>query len=159
MAEGDFRIGLPEMTVGFNPGAGGTQRLARLVGQGRALEMMLEGRALLPREAADVGLVHRVVATDALLAEATATAERLARRAPGSIRALKRAVYEGGSRDLEGGLALERAVFLSLGGRPAALRAMRAYVEELERRGEPPWRDPEAMKAWQEGTAVDMNAD
>ena len=73
--------------------------------------------------------------------------------------ALKRAVYEGGSKELEQGLALERALFLSLGGRPAALRAIRAYVEELERLGEPPWRDPEARAAWQEGTTVDMTTD
>jgi hypothetical protein len=75
------------------------------------------------------------------------------------VAALKRAVYEGGAKPLEQGLALERALFLSLGGRPASLRAMRAYVEELERRGEPPWRDPEVMAAWQEGTAADLSGD
>jgi enoyl-CoA hydratase/carnithine racemase len=149
-------IGLPEMTVGIMPGAGGTQRLTRLLGQGRALEMILEGRALDPREAADVGLVHRVVPAAALLDEALTTAERLARRAPGTVEAVKRAVYEGATKSLDQGLHVERAAFLSIAGAPAALRGMRAYLDELEQRGEPPWRDEEAIGRWQDGTAVDL---
>jgi enoyl-CoA hydratase len=149
-------IGLPEMTVGIMPGAGGTQRLPRLLGQGRALEMILEGRALEPQEAADVGLVHRVAPAESLLDEALATAERLARRAPGTVAAVKRSVYEGASKALDQGLHVERSAFLSIAGAPPALRAMRAYLEELEERGEPPWRDEEAMGAWQDGTAVDL---
>ena len=64
------RIGLPEMTMGFNPGAGGTQRLARALGPGRALEMMLEGRTFTPAEALEAGLVHRVTTPERLLEEA-----------------------------------------------------------------------------------------
>jgi enoyl-CoA hydratase/carnithine racemase len=59
MADAEIAIGLPEMTIGFNPGAGGTQRLARAVGSGRALEMMLEGETLAPKTAAEAGLVPR----------------------------------------------------------------------------------------------------
>ena len=55
MADSDIAIGLPEMTIDFNPGAGGTQRLPRVVGVGRALQMMIEGRTLSPREALDHG--------------------------------------------------------------------------------------------------------
>jgi enoyl-CoA hydratase/carnithine racemase len=149
-------IGLPEMTVGFNPGGGGTQRMTRLLGAGRALEMMLEARTLEPAAAVEVGLVHRAVPAAELMAEATATAERLARRAPASVAALKRVVYEGGSRPLPEGLHLERAAFLSNAARPPAQRAMRAYVEELEQRGGPPFADREAFARWQEGTAVDL---
>jgi enoyl-CoA hydratase len=152
-------IGLPEMTMGFNPGAGGTQRMTRLLGAGRALETMLEGRTLKAAEAVEVGLVHRAVAGDELMAEATATAERLARRSPPSVAALKRAVYEGGSKSLAEGLHIERTGFLSNAARPAALRAMRAYIEELEERGEPPWRDDEAIARWQDGTAADLVGD
>ena len=158
-AREDARIGLPEITLGLIPGAGGTQRLTRALGPSRALETMLEGRVLAPEEAAELGLVHRVVAPDALLPEAAATAERLARRAPETVAALKRAVYEGGSRSLPDGLHMERAAFLSVAARPAALRAMRAYVEEAERLGDvAPWQAEELMARWQEGVAVDLVA-
>ena len=159
-AREDARIGLPEITLGIIPGAGGTQRLTRALGPSRALETMLEGRVLAPEEAAELGLVHRVVASDALLTEAAATAERLARRAPETVAALKRAVYEGGSQSLADGLHMERAAFLSVAARPAALRAMRAYVEELERLGDvAPWQSEDVMARWQEGTAVDLTAE
>ena len=71
--------------------------------------MMLEGRVLAPDEAEELGLVHRVVAPDALAGEAAATAERLGRRAPGTVAALKRAVYDGATRGLAEGLHMERA--------------------------------------------------
>jgi enoyl-CoA hydratase len=149
-------IGLPEMTVAFNPGGGGTQRMTRLLGAGRALEMMLEGRLLEPAAAVEVGLVHRAVAASELMAEATATAERLSRRAPGSIAALKRAVYEGGSKSMSEGLHIERAGFLANTATPAALRAMRTYVEELEKRGGPPFAQDEEIARWQDGSVVDL---
>ena len=155
----DARIGLPEITLGIIPGAGGTQRLTRLLGPSRALEMMLEGRVLAPHEAAELGLVHRVVTPDELAGEAAATAERLARRSPATVAALKHAVYDGGSQSLDDGLHTERAAFLSVTARPPALRAMRAYVDELERLGDAaPWQTDELMRRWQEGVAVDLVA-
>ncbi len=158
-ARDDARIGLPEITLGIIPGAGGTQRLTRALGPSRALEMMLEGRVLTPYEASELGLVHRVVAPGELAGEAAATAERLARRSPETVAALKRAVYDGASRPMDAGLHTERAAFLSVTARPAAVRAMRAYVEELERLGDvAPWQDDEVMARWQEGTAVDLVA-
>ena len=84
MADADIAIGLPEMTIDFNPGAGGTQRLPRLVGVGRAMQMMLEGRTLSPREALDYGLVQAVVPADQVKEAAIRTGERLARRSPDS---------------------------------------------------------------------------
>jgi enoyl-CoA hydratase/carnithine racemase len=156
-ADPDARMGLPEITLGIIPGAGGTQRLARLIGPGRALEMMLEGRVLTPHEAEELGVVHRVVTPDALVEEAQTTAARLARRAPGTIAALKRAVYEGASKPLSEVLHVERAGFLSVTARRAALRAMKAYAEDVERLGDAaPWQVEERMRPWQEGTAVDL---
>jgi enoyl-CoA hydratase len=156
----DARIGLPEITLGLIPGGGGTQRLTRMLGPSRALEMMLEGRVLTPSEASDLGVVHRVVTSDELAGEVAATAARLARRAPATVGALKRAVYEGGSRGLPDGLHLERAGFLSVAARPAALRAMRAYVEEVGRLDDAaPWQADELMARWQEGEAVDLVAE
>ena len=151
-------IGLPEMTLGFNPGAGGTQRLAHLLGPARALEMILEAEPLKPREALEAGMVHRVVRERDLLAEASATAERLARRAPISVAGAKRAVREGSRRPLPEGLAVERKWFLAAASRPASQRAMRAYVEVIER-DEAPWTSEEALKRWREGTVVDLTTD
>jgi enoyl-CoA hydratase len=158
MADAKISIGLPEMTVGFNPGAGGTQRLSRVLGTGRALEMMLEGRTLSPREAADIGLVHRLVAPDRLRAEATETGRRLARRSPQSIRALKRAVYDGASLSLARGLGVERKWFMAAAGTEPSKRAMAAYTEEVAKLG-PTWADRETILAWQEGTAADLTED
>jgi enoyl-CoA hydratase len=159
MAKGDHRIGLPEMTLGIIPGAGGTQRLSRVLGPGRALEMMLEGRALTPKEARDAGLVHRVVDAAALLEDAIETGERLARRSPAAVAGLKRAVYEGASRPLTEGLHIERAQFLATASTEAAKRAMQSYAEEVERLGDvAPWQIEQVMERWQDGTAVDMVA-
>jgi enoyl-CoA hydratase len=158
MADAKISIGLPEMTIGFNPGAGGTQRLPRVLGAGRALEMMLEGRTLLPREAAEAGLVHRVVAPDRLRAEATETGRRLARRSPQPIRALKRAVYDGASSRLGRGLRVERKWFMAAAGTEPSRRAMAAYTEEVAKLG-PTWADRETIRAWQEGTVADLTED
>ena len=118
MADSDsLRIGLPEMTIGLPPGAGGSQRLARALGASRALEMMLEGRTLTPAEALSVGLVHRLAPAASLRGMAIEAAHRLARRSPEAVRALKRSVYEGSAGALEKGLATERKLFLWAGGR------------------------------------------
>ncbi|MGH2963286.1 MAG: enoyl-CoA hydratase/isomerase family protein [Solirubrobacterales bacterium] len=150
-------IGLPEMTLGFNPGAGGTQRLAHLLGPARALEIILEGEVLKPREALEEGLVNRVVRDRDLLAEASATAHRVARRAPLSVAGAKRAVREGSRMPLPDGLAVERKWFLAGASTPASHRAMRAYVDAIERDGAP-WADEEARRPWREGTMVDLTA-
>jgi enoyl-CoA hydratase len=161
MAEGDFLIGLPEMSVGIIPGAGGTQRMARALGPAKAIELILEARPLTPGEAFESGLVHRLVPPERLLDEARATAERLARRSPLSVAAAKRAVYEGGSRSLPEGLHIERAGFLAAASSPQAVRAMKAYatqVEDLPDDVASPWADPESMRAWQAGEVVDLTA-
>jgi enoyl-CoA hydratase len=148
-------IGLPEMTLGFCPGAGGTQRLCRILGPSRALELILEGRPLSPEEANELGLVHRVVSRVDLAAEAHASAERLARRAPFSIAAAKRAVLDGATRPLADGLAEERKWFMAGVSQPAARRAMRAYAERVRSSGAP-WSSDEELAIWQDGTAVDL---
>jgi enoyl-CoA hydratase/carnithine racemase len=152
-------IGSPETSQGFAPGAGGTQRHARALGQARALETILEARAPTPEEALALGLVHRVVPPELLLEEALATAHRLARRAPVSVAAVKRAVYDGRGRSLDSGLAVERGWFLAAVSRPAARRALRRYVDDLRRDGRGPWEDELTYAAWRDGTAVDLVAD
>ena len=154
MADADISIGLPEMTVDFNPGAGGTQRLPRLVGTGRAMAMMLEGRTLSPREALDHGLVQAVVPADQVEDAAVRIGERLARRSPEAIRSLKRAVYEGGSLPLHRGLAEERKWFMVSSATRSSKEKMAAMSRQVEADGESPWIGPETLGRWQEGTAA-----
>jgi enoyl-CoA hydratase len=158
MAQGARGIGQPEILLGFPPGGGGTQRLTRAVGASRALEMILEGRPLTPAEAHDVGLVHRVVPDERLVEEAVACARRMARRAPFSVAAAKRAVLEGSGGSLPAGLARERKWFLASVSQPAAIRAMRAYVDRVRSAG-PPLADEDALGGWLDGTEVDLVSD
>lgn len=138
MAEGEWRIGQPEILLAFPPGGGGTQRLARLLGTSRALRICLEGTPMTSARALEVGLIDRIVARDELLDVAIAEAARLGRRPKTAIGACKRAVYVGGSLPLAEGLRVEASEFASAVTTTEALTAMRAYIEALERTGELP---------------------
>ena len=107
-ADGPYQIGLPEAVLGILPGGGGTQRLPRLIGRGRALEVLLFGNVYSPRDAEKMGMVNRVLAPDDLMPLAMQWARTLASRPPRAIAAIKRAVYLGADRDLESGLYVER---------------------------------------------------
>jgi enoyl-CoA hydratase len=106
MAQG-AEIGFPEIRLGIFPGAGGTQRLTRLLGPSRALRMMMEGRRLAADEALALGLVDEVVPVDLLDRTAHEMAERLAVGPTRAIGLLKRCVYRGYGRPLDEGLAIE----------------------------------------------------
>ena len=151
-------LGQPEILLGFPPGGGGTQRLSRLIGRARALEIILEGRPVEAEEALEIGMVHRVVGPDELLAVAVATAERLARRSKAAVGAVKRAVLEGGSMPLAAGLRLEQSEFMATIASEPSRRAMTAYVEHIERTGEIPAYDEDQRRRLLDGTFVDMNA-
>jgi enoyl-CoA hydratase/carnithine racemase len=155
MADADIAIGLPEMTIDFNPGAGGTQRLPRLVGVGRALQMMLDGRTLSPREALDHGLIGAVVPPDQVKEAAIHMGERLARHSPEAIRSLKRAVYEGASLPLAQGLAVERKWFMVASATDSSQEKMAAMTKQVETDGKSPWATAEGLLPWQDGTAAD----
>ena len=159
MADADIAIGLPEMTLDFNPGAGGTQRLPRLVGVGRALAMMLEGRTLSPRQALDYGLVHAVVPPDAVEEAAIRLGERLAHRSPEAIRSLKRAVYEGGSLPLHRGLGEERKWFMVSSATESSKEKMAAMSRQVEADGRSPWATAESLAPWQDGSAASGQRD
>jgi len=154
MADAEISIGLPEMTVDFNPGAGGTQRLPRLVGTGRAMAMLLDGRTLGPREALDHGLIGAVVPPGQVEDAAVRIGERLARRSPEAIRSLKRAVYEGGSLPLSRGLAEERKWFMVSSATDSSKEKMAAMARQVEAEGRSPWATAESLEPWQKGTAV-----
>ena len=146
MARGPFLIGQPEILFGFPPGGGGTQRLARLLGSGRALRLCLDGGPLDPVTAQEIGLVDEVVDPEDVLERALAIAVRLARRPKAGIAGVKRAVYVGGAQSLPAGLRTERAEFMAAIGTDDSERAMAAYVEGTERTGGLPGYDPEALE-------------
>jgi len=127
MARGG-EIGFPEIGLGFFPGAGGTQRLTRLVGPARALRLMMEGRRLGADEARALGLVDEVVPADLLQQTARDVAERLASGPTRAIGLLKRCVYQGYGRPLDEGLALEAEAVWELIRTADAREGMEAFL-------------------------------
>lgn len=101
------RFALTEVTLGIMPGAGGTQSLPRAVGERRAKEIILTGRPFSAGEAQEWGMVNRLVAPEALLPEAIATAKAVAANAPISIKQVKKAIHHGLQMSLAGGMMLE----------------------------------------------------
>jgi enoyl-CoA hydratase len=128
MAHGG-RIGLPEVRVGILPGAGGTQRMGRLLGVAKALELMLLGDTVDAATAERIGLVHRAVRPERLLDEALALAAELARRPPLSVALIKRCVLDGVELPLEEALQLEQEAFWRTMRSEDAARLMRLYLE------------------------------
>src|SRR5215204_103795 len=99
-AEGSYRIGLPEVTLGLLPGTGGTQRLPRLIGRGRALELMTTGRTVTPAEAERLGMVDRLVPAGEFEQAVADLAAGLAAGAPLAVAAITRVVNDGVERPL-----------------------------------------------------------
>jgi len=128
LADGPHRVGLPETSVGIIPGAGGTQRLARLLGEARALDLILHATLLTPAEALAAGLVHRVFPAASFRDEVRAFAADLAGRAPLALAAAKRAIRGGAELPLEAGLALEQEQFERTMRSQDAAGAMRAFL-------------------------------
>ena len=128
MARG-YQIGLPEVRVGILPGAGGTQRMARMLGQAKALELMLLGDTVDAAEAARLGLVHRAVQPERVLEEAIALAQELASRPRTSIAEIKRCVYEGTEMGIEQALLFEQAAFTRTMRSDDGSRLMKAYLQ------------------------------
>ncbi len=132
----DFRImarrgmiGLPEVRVGILPGAGGTQRMTRLLGAAKALELMLLGQAVDADTAARLGLVHRAVDADALMPEALRLADELASRPRQAVALIKQCVQQAlEPLPLEDRLAFESERFMELMRSEDASRLMKAYL-------------------------------
>ncbi|MDF9715560.1 enoyl-CoA hydratase/isomerase family protein [Nocardioides sp. ChNu-153] len=125
----DAVLGQPEVLLGIIPGAGGTQRLARLVGPSRAKDIMFTGRFVKADEALRIGLVDRVVPAGDVYDEALAWARQLATAAPYALRAVKESVDQGLEVDLPTGLAIERAQFAGLFATEDARVGLRSFVE------------------------------
>jgi enoyl-CoA hydratase len=123
-------LSLPEVELGALPAYGGTQRLARAVGRGRALAAMLAGDTLAAEEALRVGIVNRVVEPGHLLAEAESLAALVAERAPLAVRACLAAVTRGARLPLEDGLELEAELFAGLFATEDVREGTRAFLEK-----------------------------
>lgn len=130
IAADDAKLGQPEILLGLIPGAGGTQRLARLIGPSKAKDLIFTGRQVKAPEALALGLVDRVVPAEEVYEEAHAWAARLARGPALALRAAKESVDAGLETDLETGLAIERNWFAGLFATEDRERGMRSFVEE-----------------------------
>lgn len=111
IASEQAKFGQPEVKLGICPGYGGTQRLARLVGKGRALQLLMTGETIDAAEAYRIGLVNRVVAADALLQAASEMLRQILANAPLAVAACIDAVGHGLDMSLDGGLAIEATHF------------------------------------------------
>lgn len=129
-ASGGYKLGLPEVTLGLLPGNGGTQRLTRLIGPSRALELLITGRTYSVEDAQNMGLVAHVYDADGAETQVREYAERLAAGPALAIAAIKRCVHEGGQRSLDDGLALEAELMEGLFRSKDADEGLHAFVEK-----------------------------
>ncbi|HSJ22989.1 MAG TPA: enoyl-CoA hydratase-related protein [Nocardioidaceae bacterium] len=130
VAAEDAVLGQPEILLGIIPGAGGTQRLSRLVGPSKAKDLIFTGRFVKAQEALTIGLVDRVVPADEVYAEAVAWAKQFSGAASYALRAAKDAVDRGLEVDLETGLEIERQQFAALFATEDRSIGMKSFVEE-----------------------------
>jgi enoyl-CoA hydratase/carnithine racemase len=126
------KIGLPEVALGVLPGTGGTQRLARLIGKSRALEMMVQGKTFDMNEAKALGLVNEIMAKESFMKDVLAYAGEFVppKRASRSVGLIKRAVQSGLEMSFSEGLALERELQQQLFRSNDAKEGISAYVEK-----------------------------
>jgi enoyl-CoA hydratase/carnithine racemase len=122
-------LGQPEVLLGIIPGAGGTQRLSRLVGPSRAKDIIFTGRFVKADEALAIGLVDRVVPADQVYAEAVAWARQFSAAATYAVRAAKECIDRGLETDLETGLEIERQQFAALFATEDRRIGMTSFVE------------------------------
>lgn len=130
IASNKAKLGLPEITLGILPGYGGTQRLVRLAGKAKAIEMMLTGEPIAAEEALRVGLVHQVCEPEQLAAKTRELAEKLASRAPIAVRFILQAVNEGADQPLPQGLALEAELFGTIAATADTKEGLKAFLEK-----------------------------
>ncbi|MGE3976048.1 MAG: enoyl-CoA hydratase [Nitrospira sp.] len=132
-AEG-ARLGQPEINLGIMPGFGGTQRLPRLIGQSKALELILTGEPLSAREAMNLGLVSQVTPVDDLLRQAQGLARTMAVKSQVALRASLRAIRQGSELNLSDGLDLEARLFGTLCDTEDRKEGTAAFLEKRQPR-------------------------
>jgi enoyl-CoA hydratase/carnithine racemase len=125
----DAVFGQPEVLLGIIPGAGGTQRLTRLVGPAKAKELMFTGRFVKADEALSIGLVDRLFPAEQVYGAAVAWASKFSSAAPYALRAIKECVDRGIETDLETGLGIERHQFASVFATADRATGMQSFIE------------------------------
>jgi enoyl-CoA hydratase len=124
------RFGQPEINLGTIPGSGGTQRLTRLVGKYRAMEMVLAGETIEAAEAERLGLVNKVVPVEFLLEEAKEMAEKIAAKPPLAVKFAKESIAKALNTPLDEGLEFERKSFYLLFSSEDRREGMKAFLEK-----------------------------
>src|SRR5207253_5471005 len=124
------QIGLPEVTLGIIPGYGGTQRMARLLGRGKALELICTGDRIGAADAERIGLVNKVVSADQLMGAAEEMARKIMSRGPLAIRAAIEAVMSGSEMPMQEGQFLEATLFGLLCASEDTKEGMKAFLEK-----------------------------
>lgn len=130
IAADNAKFGQPEIKVGVLPGAGGTQRLPRIVGKAKAMDLLLTARTIDAAEAERIGLVSRVVPADKLIEEALAVAAQIASMSVSVAMQIKNAVNRSFETTLMEGVNYERRLFHAAFGTPAQREGMRAFLEK-----------------------------
>jgi len=130
IAAEDAKLGQPEILLGIIPGAGGTQRLSRLVGPSKAKDLIYTGRFVDAEESLRIGLVDKVVPAASVYDEAVAWASQFARGAAMALRAAKEAIDSGLGVDLATGLEIERTQFAALFATEDRTIGMQSFVEQ-----------------------------
>jgi enoyl-CoA hydratase/carnithine racemase len=126
------RLGQPEVNLGLIPGWGGTQRLSRIVGKAKALEMILTGDMITAQEAYRIGLVNKVVPAGAVLKEARGLARKIASKSRFPIAATLRAVTRGLEVPVEEGLEIEKEQFVGLAESEDIREGINAFLEKRQ---------------------------
>jgi enoyl-CoA hydratase len=134
VASRNARFGLPEVTLAIIPGAGGTQRLSRLVGKGRAIEMILTGQIIDAEEAHRIGLVTQVAGDEGLMDKVRTTSATILSRGPLAVRLAKLAVQTGFETDQKTGLVIERLAQAVLFDTEDKREGTAAFLEKREPR-------------------------
>ncbi len=130
------RLGLPEVSLGIIPGYGGTQRLPRIVGEGRALELILTGDPITADRAYEIGLVNGVFAPEELSEKVASVAVKILSRGPIATALAKEAVYRGGEMSMDDGLALESDLFGVISSTDEMREGLRAFLDKRD----PSWK-------------------
>lgn len=132
IASESAQFGQPEINLGVIPGAGGTQRLTRVVGKYKAMEMILTGRPITAHEALAMGLVNKVVPVELFLEEAKAMAKEIAKKSPIAVRLAKEAVLKTFDMSISEGLEFERKNFYMLFASEDQKEGMKAFLEKRQ---------------------------
>ena len=130
LASDKAKFGFPQVVEGLIPMDGGTQRLPRIVGKGKALELILTAETISAQEALEIGLVNKVIAKEELVAESEAVAKTLTTKGPIALRYAKEAINKGLDLTLEQGLHLEADLYFLLHTTADRTEGIRAFLEK-----------------------------